>query len=219
MWLLQIKMDINLRQMSKNQLLLTSLLCAFALSLGRSQEEFSEKDRLFNGRNLKNWTVTPDKENIWWSVKDGILYAKSDAEETGSNLWSQEEYQDFLMRLEFKMGSGTVDSGVFLRGENPESPQIQIGISGSLKVDMTGSPYVPKQGYPAKAEVENLLNVKGWNTMLIKVVKNHYEVWLNGEGVLDYTLDNASLQGPVGLKLHPGRTMDIMFKEIYIKKL
>ena len=184
-----------------------------------SQVDFNTKDKVFNGKNLKNWRVLPDQPNIWWTVNEGVLLAKSDIDQTGSTLWTKKTYEDFAVRLEFKMGDGTVDSGVFLRGENPESPQIQIGISGSLKVDMTGSPYVPKQGYPKKAEVENILQSKAWNTMTIIAEKNNYKVWLNNQMVLNYTLENASLEGPVGLQLHPGRTMEIEFREIFIKKL
>jgi hypothetical protein len=50
-------------------------------------------------------------------------------------------------------------------------------------------------------------------------VKNNYKVWLNGQKVLDYTLENANLKGAIGLQLHPNRTMDIKFKEIFIKEL
>lgn len=206
--------------MKKKQFVFGSLLVLLLTSTTVfSQVDFNTKDKVFNGKNLKNWRVLPDQPNIWWTVNEGVLLAKSDAEQTGSSLWTKKTYEDFAVRLEFKMGNGTVDSGVFLRGENPESPQIQIGISGSLKVDMTGSPYVPKQGYPKKAEVENILQSKAWNTMTIIAKKNNYKVWLNNQMVLNYTLENASLEGPVGLQLHPGRTMEIEFREIFIKKL
>ena len=206
--------------MKKKQFVFGSLLVLLLTSTTAfSQVDFNTKDKVFNGKNLKNWRVLPDQPNIWWTVNEGVLLAKSDTDQTGSTLWTKKTYEDFAVRLEFKMGNGTVDSGVFLRGENPESPQIQIGISGSLKVDMTGSPYVPKQGYPKKAEVENILQSKAWNTMTIIAEKNNYKVWLNNQMVLNYTLENASLEGPVGLQLHPGRTMEIEFREIFIKKL
>lgn len=206
--------------MKKKQFVFGSLLVLLLTSTTVfSQVDFNTKDKVFNGKNLKNWRVLPDQPNIWWTVNEGVLLAKSDIDQTGSTLWTKKTYEDFAVRLEFKMGNGTVDSGVFLRGENPESPQIQIGISGSLKVDMTGSPYVPKQGYPKKAEVENILQSKAWNTMTIIAEKNNYKVWLNNQMVLNYTLENASLEGPVGLQLHPGRTMEIEFREIFIKKL
>jgi len=191
----------------------------FATGSVLGQIDFQKEDQVFNGKDLNNWTVIPETQASSWNAKNGVLYAKNDAAETGSNLWTTNEYEDFAIQLKFKTGGGIVDSGVFIRGENPESPQIQIGISGSLKVDMTGSPYVPKQGYPQKAEVEQILKNKQWNTLTILAVKNNYKVWLNGQKVLDYLLENARLKGPVGLQLHPNRTMDIEFKEILIKKL
>jgi hypothetical protein len=205
--------------MKNYKLLFVGLLSFLTVNTVFGQINFQKEDKAFNGKNLNNWNVMPETQLNSWTVKNRILFAKSDKGETGSNLWTTKEYEDFAVHLEFKMGEGIVDSGVFIRGENPESPQIQIGISGSLKVDMTGSPYVPKQGYPLKAEVENILKKKQWNTMTILAIKNNYKVWLNEQKVLDYTLENASLKGAVGLQLHPKRTMDIQFKEIFIKKL
>lgn len=185
-----------------------------------AQEKFKKRDLIFNGKDFSHW-VEPEN-NIWWSVnKEGHLLAKSDPQKKGSTLWSENEFEDFVIRLEFKMGEGTVDSGVFMRGENPQNPQIQIGISGSLKRDMTGSPYVPKQGYPVEAlkEHPNVLKEKAWNTLEIKAEKNRYQTWLNGVKVLDYMLENANLKGPTGLQLHPNRDMSIAFKNIYLKEL
>src|SRR5690606_35898076 len=131
---------------------------------------------------------------------------------TGSILWTTKEYDDFVVQLDFKFGKGTVDSGIFMRGDGEDAPQIQIGISGSLKRDMTASPYVPKQGYPVEAEgIPELLKMDDWNTMKAQAVGNQYKVWLNGKEVMNYTLENAKLHGPIGLQLHPGKEMSIDF--------
>ncbi|MGA1029317.1 MAG: 3-keto-disaccharide hydrolase [Flavobacteriaceae bacterium] len=197
------------------------VVLGLCLGLGLSaQEKFKKKDLFFNGKNFENWAEP--ENNIWWSItEEGHLVAKSDPDKKGSTLWSQEAFEDFAIRLEFKMGEGTVDSGIFMRGENPQNPQIQIGISGSLKRDMTGSPYVPKQGYPVDAlkDHPNVLKDGAWNTLEAKAVGNNYQVWLNNVKVLDYQLENANLKGPTGLQLHPGRDMDIAFKNIYLKRL
>jgi len=197
------------------------IVLGLSLSLGLSaQEKFKKQDLFFNGKDFSHW-VEPEN-NIWWSInEEGHLLADSDPSQKGSTLWSADEFEDFAIRLEFKMGEGTVDSGVFMRGENPQNPQIQIGISGSLKRDMTGSPYVPKQGYPVEAlkEHPNVLKANDWNTLEVKAEKNRYQTWLNGVKVLDYTLENANLKGPTGLQLHPGRDMSIAFKNIYLKEL
>ena len=51
------------------------------------------------------------------------------AQEKGSVLWTEKEYQNFEVNLGFRFVDGTIDSGIHLRN----SDQIQIGISGSLK--------------------------------------------------------------------------------------
>ena len=115
------------------------------------------------------------------------------------------------------MGDGTVDSGFFLRSEDD---QVQIGISGSLKRDMTGSPYIPKLRYPVEAKgVKDILKPKDWNTMKIKAVGKTYTVWLNGVEVMTYTSENMATTGPIGIQLHPGNEMSISYKNIRLAEL
>ncbi len=200
--------------MLRNSIVLI-LTCIVLQSYGQDQK----MGTIFNGVDFENWVVP--KDNIWWSIqKDGLLVAKSDPEQTGSILWSHEHYTDFVVQLDFKMGEGTVDSGIFMRGDDEKNVQIQIGESGSLKRDMTASPYVPNLGYPVEAEgVKELLDMHGWNTIKATAQGDMYRVWLNGKEVMQYRLENANLEGPIGLQLHPGRDMAIYFKNIMVGKL
>ena len=192
---------------------LTVLLIIGALHLSIAQNPKYKK--VFNGKNLKHWVVPQD--NIWWSVNDGVLFAKSGPEKKGSILWTEKLYKDFIIETDFMYGEGTVDTGIFLRSEDQ---QIQMGISGSLKRDMTGSPYIPGKGYPVEAEgVAELLKPKDWNTIKVKAVGNEYTVWLNGEQVLSYISSDVPEKGSVGLQLHPGRDMTASFRNIRIAEL
>lgn len=171
--------------------------------------------KAFNGKNLKGWVVP--ENNIWWEVNDGVMSAKSDPTKTGSILWTDKDYEDFVVVTDFKFGAGTVDSGIFLR---TDKQQIQIGISGSLKRDMTGSPYIPGKGYPVEAEnIARLLKMEDWNTMKVQAIKKVYTVWLNGEQVLEYESENAIDKGPIGFQLHPGKDMAIDFRNIKIGEI
>lgn len=173
---------------------------------------------LFDGKNLKNWKIP--EGNIWWTIEDGALWAKSDPAKIGSILWTKKEYSNFVIEMDFKFGTGTVDSGIFMRGGEDENAQIQIGISGSLKRDMTGSPYVAGKGYPVEAQgVKELLKPNDWNTIKAMAIGNTYKVWLNGMEVMNYTYENAKLKGPIGLQLHPGKDMTIQFKNIKVADL
>lgn len=171
--------------------------------------------KIFNGKDLSGWTA-PDG-NIWWTANKGILSAKSGPEQKGSILWTDKSYKDFIIQMDFKFGSGTIDSGIFLRSE---TQQIQIGESGSLKRDMTCSPYIPGKGYPAEASnIKQLLKMDDWNTIKVKAVGSVYTMWLNGEEVLTYDSDTAIEEGPVGIQLHPNRDMTIDFKNILFAQL
>ncbi len=170
---------------------------------------------IFNGTDLSGWVVPQD--NIWWKASDGVLNVQSGPDQEGSTLWTEDAYLNYVMEFEFKMGEGTVDSGIFMRGSGE---QIQIGMSGSLKRDMTASPYIPGQGYPVEAEgVAELLDQDGWNEMTI-VCKGHtYAVWLNGEYVMRYKSEQEPEAGPVGIQLHANRDMSIEYRDIRIAAL
>ncbi|MED5418200.1 MAG: DUF1080 domain-containing protein, partial [Verrucomicrobiota bacterium] len=155
------------------RLLLLALLAVPALALG---DHHGKGTSLFNGKDFTGWKVP--KDNIWWSVVDGTIVAKSGPRKRGSNLWTEKEYADFDMSGEFRF-DGKGDSGVFLRNGGQ---QIQIGISGSLKRDMTASPYISGKGYPVEAEekkgtkgVKNLLKIDEWNRMRITAVGPKYD--------------------------------------------
>jgi len=166
---------------------------------------------LFDGKTLTGWKVP--KENKWWSVVEGVLVGENDEKKKGSILWTEKEYGDFVFEGEFRY-EGKIDSGVFLRVERE---QIQIGISGSLKVDMTCSPYIAGKGYPKKAEVADILKEGEWNKIRIAVTGGNYKVWLAGKEVMDYTSETAVAKGPIGLQVHPGREMKVEFRGMTVE--
>ena len=195
------------------RILFTTIIFLVFQANANAQEPKLKK--IFNGKNLKGW-VLPQNDNHNWTAGDGILYVKSSADKKGSNLWTEKNYTNFMISADFMMLDGVVDSGIFLRSEND---QIQIGISGSLKRDLTASPYLPKLKYPVEANVKNILKEKDWNTMKIKVVDKTYTVWLNGVEVMTYTSASIPASGPIGIQLHPGNEMSINYRNIRLAEL
>ena len=196
--------------------ILTPLLAILLFILPQNPDTEDPKMKsLFNGKNLKHWVI-PDN-NIWWSVEEGVLRVKSGPKKKGSTLWTKKHFKNFILQADFKMGDGTVDSGFFMRAEHD---QIQIGISGSLKRDMTCSPYIPGKGYPVEADgVAELLKPDDWNTIKIQALGNEYISWLNGKRVMNYQTETGTPEGPIGIQLHPNRDMTIDYKNIQIAKL
>ncbi len=194
------------------RLVLPALASLWALPLTASAGELPY---VFNGKDLSGWIVP--ENNIWWSAKSGILRLKSDPERQGSTLWTRKEYTSFVMEFDFRLGAPTDDTGIYLRHS---SEQIQIGMSGSLKRDMTGSPYISGKGYPVEAEgVGDLLRLEDWNQMTIVAIGKNYSVWLNGVHVLSYDSESAREKGPIGIQLHGNRDMTTEYKNIALAEL
>ena len=172
---------------------------------------------LFNGKDLAGWKIPSGNEKVgWYQAKQGILELRSGPKKKGSVLWTEKNYKDFEVDLEFRFVDGTIDSGIHLRN----SDQIQIGISGSLKRDMTCSPYIPGKGYPVEAsDVAKLLKDKDWNKVKIRAVGPKYTTWLQGKEVMNYESGSAKEEGPIGIQLHGNRNMKIDFRNLTIKEL
>ena len=191
------------------------LFCTVAFAALSSALVAQEKfEPVFNGKDLSGWKA-PEK-NVWYLVQDGILQLRSSEDKKGSVLWTEKEYENFVMELEFKFISGTIDSGVHVKSDD----QIQIGISGSLKRDMTASPYIPGKGYPVEAEgVKELLKMDDWNQMRIEVRGTEYVVSLNGKKVMTYKSESGKAKGPIGLQLHGDRDMAIDYRNLKVGEL
>ena len=172
---------------------------------------------ILNDSDLKGWKVPGGNDKAgWYTVKYGILSLQSGPKRKGSVLWTEKKYTDFIVECEFRFGEGTIDSGIHVRN----SDQIQIGISGSLKRDMTASPYIPGKGYPVEAKnIKKLLKPKDWNQLKIQAVGKKYTVWLQGEEVMTYESASAIEKGPIGIQLHGNRNMSIDFRNIKLAEL
>lgn len=179
---------------------------------------------IFDGKSLDGWKV---EKAPYWTARDGVLKGESDDDaankKAGSTLWTAKEYKDFVFETEFKYLSKNVtdlrvDSGVFIRNGND---QIQIGVSGSMKKDLTCSPYIASlKKYPVEAEgVAALLKEGDWNKMKITAKGPLYIVELNGKKVLEYTSTTASEKGPIGLQVHPGVLMKVEFRNVTVEEL
>jgi len=163
---------------------------------------------IFNGQDLGGFRVP--NPNVNWTVQDGVLIGASDPQLKGGMLWTEKLFQDVIVETEFRF-TGEIDSGIMIR--QPEI-QVQIGVSRSLKKDMTGSIYAHGK-YPGQAQgVEKLLKVGDWNTLRFQAKGSTFDVWLNGQHVLTYHDQAFPQPAPIGLQIHPHVAMKIEFRSL-----
>lgn len=163
---------------------------------------------IFNGHDLTGWKVPNDS---YWTVTDGVIVGQSDEAKKGSMLYTDKPYGDVIVEGEVRF-TGEIDSGIMVR--KPEL-QLQIGVSRSLKRDMTCSFYTgtyPEEARAARAA--EFLKAGGWNRIRLEAKGDTFTVWLNGEQVSQFKDPKYSEPGSIGLQIHGGLVMKVEFRDL-----
>ncbi len=198
-----------------------TLIFTFAAALACTAEE-PKLEPLFNGKDLSAFKAEDSK--AFWRAEDGILVGENDAAKKGNYLWTQKSYGDFVIEFDVRW-KGTpprgVDTGIEMRKPNI---QLQLGISGSLKVDMSGSFYTGgKVGYPEAGqakEAKTLMKPEGeWNHFRIQAKGDTFTCLINGQKASEYTDSKFSGPAPLGFQIHPGVEMKCEYRDIKIVEL
>jgi hypothetical protein len=195
--------------------LVALLLVLSSVKLLGAADAKDDLQPIFNGKDLTGWKVPAD--NKWWKVVDGVLVGENDESQKGSMLYTDKSYGNVVVEAEVRW-SGEIDSGIMLR--KPEI-QCQIGISRSLKKDMTCSFYA-HGGYPKPGQakgVDKLLKEGDWNLIRFQAVGSKYTAWLNGEKVVEYEDPAFPNPAPIGLQIHPKLKMKVEYRNIKAKEL
>jgi len=57
---------------------------------------------LFNGKDFTNWKV-PEGDNGHWKILEGVIDYDAASEATDKNLWSEREFGDFVLRMDWRI--------------------------------------------------------------------------------------------------------------------
>jgi type 1 glutamine amidotransferase len=148
---------------------------------------------LFDGRDLTGWTCKSGA----WAVEEGSLVRRG-----GGDIWTEQQFGDFVLELEFKVSPGA-NSGVFFRTADTQDC-VQTGIEMQV-LDSYGKPAVDKHDcgaiYDCLAPAKNVVKAPGeWNTLRLAGRGPRIHVLMNGEPIIDMNLDEwkESGQNPDG---------------------
>lgn len=86
--------------------LLTGITALFFIISADAQQEGQKAPKgftsLFNGKDFTNWTV-PQGDNGHWKIIDGVIDYDAESEAEDKNLWSQKEYGDFVLYVDWRI--------------------------------------------------------------------------------------------------------------------
>ena len=185
-------------------------------------------ESVFNGKDLTGWAGAKDN----YEVEDGAIKCKKGK---GGNLFTEEKYEDFVVRFEFKLPPGG-NNGLAIRYPGKGNPAYS-GMTELQVLDNTHPKYAKLDtrqyhgsAYGMAAAKRGFLKKPGeWNEQEVTVKGSTIKVILNGTEILNTDLKNVKKF--MGGKPHPGKDIPeghfgfaghsdpVMFKNIQIKRL
>ncbi|HEY5748222.1 MAG TPA: DUF1080 domain-containing protein [Chryseolinea sp.] len=196
-----------------NKTLITLLLVAGSLVGAHAQI------KLFNGKDLTGWKVAGTEK---WYVEKGEMICESGPDKAYGYLVSEREFKNFELTVEFKQESNG-NSGVFfhagIEGTTISGWQAEVAPLNHH----TGGVYESYgRGWliqPA-ADKEKVLKEGEWNTMVVRVVGDEVNTFLNGVQMI--TLKDEKIgasTGKIALQIHDGGGVKVRWRKVEIKAL
>ncbi len=173
--------------------------------IGLTEEEISEGfESLFNGKNLDGWQGNKTD----YIARDGELWVQPERGGHG-NLFTEKEYSDFVFRFEFQLTPGA-NNGLGIRAPL-EGDAAYAGMELQI-LDNTAPIYANLQEYQYHGSVYGVIPAKRgflkplgeWNSQEVIVNGTEVKVILNGEVILDGDIAEASKNGTLDGRDHPG---------------
>ena len=201
------------------------LVCVSGISFSepKSTELSDEKGfvSLFNGKDFSGWEGNFEI----WKVKDQMIVGDSPGIKQNEFLATKKTFEDFELRLEFRMQDGKGNSGVQFRSKRlPNSKAIE-GYQADLGAGFWGCLYDEhrrrKVLVSAPKKLDAVLKKDGWNSYVIRAQGDHIVQKINGLTTVDYHEpdDSIARNGIIALQIHSGPKMKIEFRNIRIKEL
>ncbi|MCJ8164392.1 DUF1080 domain-containing protein [Pontibacter sp. E15-1] len=174
----------------------------FKLSAAEKKEGYKV---LFDGTNMHHWQGnTAD-----YVIENGELVVREPKFGSGGNLYTKEEYGDFVFRFEFKLTPGA-NNGLGIRTPL-EGDAAYVGMELQI-LDNDAAIYKNLEDYQYHGSVYGVIPAKRgylkptgeWNYEEVIVKGNKVKVILNGTTIVDGDIAEASKNGTIDHKEHPG---------------
>ena len=197
---------------------------------------------LFNGKDLTGWKKVGGTASF--EVKDGAIRGFGKNIKGNTFLRTEEEFGDFVYTFQFKVIDKNGNSGCMFRGlQKDGKPDGRVtgyqcehdNFKNGKRANTAGIYDEARRGWlfphaKATAAEKKAFTDQGnrifkwddWNTIVIKCQDNRLQTWLNGEKRADFTdtdEKNTTLKGFFAFQVHGGASGDLLWKNVYLKKL
>ncbi|MBD0849975.1 3-keto-disaccharide hydrolase [Maribacter arenosus] len=186
--------------------LFTLIIALLMVSCGAIKKGNNEGfEPLFNGQNLEGWVGN----KAAYRAENGMIVVDPNEGGSGGNLYTSKEYSDFILRLEFQLTPGA-NNGLGIHAPL-EGDAAYVGKELQI-LDNTAEKYASLQPYQYHGSVYGIIPAKRgflnpvgeWNQQEVYIKGSKVKVVLNGSVILDGDFLDASKNGTMDKKDHPG---------------
>ncbi len=178
----------------------------------------AQKDKwksIFNGKNLKGWTVRGKAD---WKVEDGVMIGVG----ANGHIYASPELTDLEVKGTFRLSDqgGGGNSGLYFRSnpaeDNPNGyPRGYEAQICHNQEAHTG--WLWKPGTPTGKATKLITKDDEWFTMRVQAIGADIKIWINDELVMEYQ-DDEYKTGYFAIQCH-NTDMMIEAKDLYYKDL
>ena len=186
----------------------------------------AKKSPLFDGKSFQGWEGDTDKT---FRIQDGAVVAGSLSAKLPRNefLCTRKSYQNFVLRVKFKLLGAGANAGVQIRSKRIPDHHEVIGYQADMgDPEWWGCLYDEsrRKKVLAKADLEavnKFLKRTDWNEYVIRCEGNRVQLSINGLQTVDYLeLDDSIEQsGVICLQIHGGPPSEAWYKDVSIEEL
>jgi hypothetical protein len=205
----------------KQHLWAVALLAFTLLSAFAQADDFRP---LFDGSTFSGWEGNLDA----FRIEDGAIVGGSLKSPIPRNefLSTKERFDDFELRLKFKVLGKGANAGVQIRTERIPNHHEVRGYQADLGDGYWGSLYDESRRNKILAAadpklIDEVLKRDEWNDYTIRCEGPRIQLWINGRQTIDYTEpdDQIAREGVIAVQIHGGPPSEAWYKDIRIKKL
>ena len=211
---------------------LIALIYGHGVTYGQ-QSKSKEKGfiTLFDGSNMDSWEGNTNE----YVLEDGCIVMKP-SQEMGGNLYSKEEYADFVLRFDFLLTPGA-NNGLGIRHDMVANQEGYSGMELQI-LDNEDPQYSDLKPYQYHGSVYGISPAKRgflkktgeWNSQEVIAKGDHITVRLNGQVILETSLKEAvknlppdsyakAVMNESGHIAFLGHGTTVKFKNIRVKRL
>lgn len=179
---------------------------------------------LFDGKSFAGWH---GNEKVF-RIENGEIVAGSLEKKVERNefLRSNKEYDDFELKLEFKLLGDKTNAGVQIRtAEIPDHHEV-IGYQADLGTGYWGCLYDESRrkkilAGPPSDQRDAPVRMNDWNSYRIRCSGPRIQIWINGVQTVDFTEEDPQipLKGIIALQIHGNLVNQAHYRNVRLREL